>query len=133
MWGCIWANFALYGKENDQINVMQGRDYNPLFYENCIQPFINPVVDNFKEVFRLPVYDEYEADYWDVMPKNPGLDFVSPGLDKEGNESAKITVSPYFSNLKISRQGEVFCLLYPVGENECVFVEACIKDEALNS
>ena len=112
---------------------MQGRDYNPLFYENCSQPFINPIGENFKEVFWLPVYDEYEDDYWDVVPKNTAVYFVSPGLDKEGNESAKINVSPYFSNSEISHQGEVFCLLDLLGENDCVFTEAFIKDEALNS
>ena len=29
------SNPCLYGKEKDQINVVQGRGYNPLFYENC--------------------------------------------------------------------------------------------------
>ena len=81
---------------------MQGMYYNPLRYENCSQPFINPVDDNFKEVFRLPVYDEYEHDYLDAVPKNTVVYFLSPGVDKEENESAKINVSPYFSNSEIS-------------------------------
>ena len=82
MRGCIWASSGLYGKEKDQINVMQGRDYNPLFYEICSQPFINPVGDNLKEVFRLPVYDEYEYAYWDVVPKNLVVESVIPGPNK---------------------------------------------------
>ena len=27
----------------------------------------------------------------------------------------------------------MFCFLDPIGENDCVFVEACIKDESINS
>ena len=127
------SNSSLYGKEKDQINVMQGKDYNPLFYESCSQPVINPVGDNFEEVFILSVFDEYEDDYLDASPKKPIVDFVSLGPDKEGNEGSKIKVSPYFSNSEISHWGEVFCLLDLVGENGCVFVETCTKDESLNS
>ena len=79
------------------------------------------------------MYDEYEDDYLDAMTKKPAIEFVSLGNFKEENEDPKINVSPYFSNSEISRWGEVFCLLDLVGENGCVFVETCTKDEALNS
>ena len=106
------SNPGLYGQEKDQINVMQGRDYNPLFYESCSQPVINPVGDNFEEVFILSVFDEYEDDYLDSSPKKPIVDFVSLGPDKEGNEGSKIKVSPYFSNSEVSRWGKCFvCLI----------------------
>ena len=72
-------NSILYEQEDDQLNDVQEEGYNHLFYENCNQPIINCVSNESKEVFRLPVYDEYEDDYLDLVPKKPVVDFVSSG------------------------------------------------------
>ena len=60
----------LYEQEDDPINDVQEKGYNNLFYENYNHPVINSVSNDYKEVFRLLVHDEYEDDYLELVPKN---------------------------------------------------------------
>ena len=56
-----------------------------MFYEECNQHVINSVSDGFKKVFSPPIYDEYEEDFLDVMPKKLAANFVSSGPVNEEN------------------------------------------------
>ena len=74
--------------KDDQLNVVQEEGYKDLFYEEYNQHVINFVSDGFKKVFIPPIYDEYEEDCLDVMPKKPAVDFVSSGPVNEENSIA---------------------------------------------
>ena len=50
-----------------------------MFYENWNNPVINFVSDDFIEVFILHVYDEYEDDYLDYVPKQTTKYFLNLG------------------------------------------------------
>ena len=63
--------------KDDQPNVVQEEGYKDLFYEECNQLIINSFSDGFKKVFSPPIYDQYEEECLDVMPKKPAVDFVS--------------------------------------------------------
>ena len=63
------SNSILCEQEDGQINDVQEEGYNHLFYENCNYHVINSVNDDSKEVFRIPIYDEYKDHYLDVVPK----------------------------------------------------------------
>ena len=67
---------------------MQEEGYKDLFYEECNRPVIIYVSDGFKKVFIPPIYDEYEEDCLDVMPKKPAVDFVSSRHVNEENSIA---------------------------------------------
>ena len=75
-------------QKDDQPNVVQEEGYKDLFYEECNQPTINSVRDGFKKVFSPPIYDEYEEDCLDVMPKKVAVDFVSSRHVNEENSIA---------------------------------------------
>ena len=57
-----------------------------MFTEDCNHSVINVSSDDSKEVFRLPIYDEYEDNYLYVVPKKPAVDFVSSCPISEENQ-----------------------------------------------
>ena len=58
---------------------MQGKCYNNSFseYYNQQDVVTNSVIAGFQENFILPIYDEYEDDYLDSVPKQLGEDLAS--------------------------------------------------------
>ena len=64
-------------KEVDQPSNVQYECYINLFYEYCNNLVTNSIIDGFQENFTLPIYDEYEDDYLDSVPKQLGEDLAS--------------------------------------------------------
>ena len=77
----------------------------------------------------MPIYDEYEDDYLDTMPRETTLVSTSPGLDREGSENSRTNAAPYSPNSKTSFRGEVLCSLGLVEENDQTVAEARMKNE----
>ena len=66
------------------------------------------------------------------MPKETTKDPASLGPDRERDEVSEVNVSPYVSNLRTSYQGELFCLLDHVEEDDYVLDESYPKYEVLD-
>ena len=65
------------------------------------------------------------------MPKETIEDPASSGPNRERDEVYEVNASPYVSNIRTSYQGEVFCWLDHVEEDDSVFTEVYLKDEVL--
>ena len=81
----------------------------------------------------MPIYDEYEDDYSDVMLGEIAVRYTSPRPDREGRENSRTNSSPYFPNSKTSCWGEMFYLVGLVEENDHSFAEVGAKNEILVS
>ena len=104
-----------------------------MFSEDCDQLVASYVHGDFKEYFSLPIYDEYEDDYSNIMYGKTTVGSTSPRLGREESENSRTNASPYFPNSKTLCQGGMLYLLDLVEENDCVFAEAYQKDEVLTS
>ena len=67
------------------------------------------------------------------MPKEIIEDPASPGPDKERDKVSEVNASPYVSNIRTSYQGEVFCWLDHVEEDDCVLVEVYSEKKSFGS
>ena len=47
------------------------------FSEDCNQLVTNFFSGDFKKYFSMHIYDEYEDEYLDVVPKKPAINFVN--------------------------------------------------------
>ena len=56
-----------------------------MFYEECNHPVKNSGSDYFKNNFILHIYDEYEDDCLDIVPKKEAENFVNFGQVSEEN------------------------------------------------
>ena len=101
------------------------------FPKYCDQPSTSCVRGGLKKYFGAPIYDEYEDDYWDGMPKETIWEPVSPGLNRERDKVSEFITSPDNLNLGAPYQGKVFCLLNLVEGDDCALAEANPKDEFL--
>ena len=64
---------------NDQPNDLKEDGFPNLFFEDCNQPVTNSVSGDFKKYFSMPIYDGYEDEYLDIVPKKPAKYFANYG------------------------------------------------------
>ena len=98
----------------------------------CGHPIARWAHDSLEKYFGAPIYDEYEDDYWDGMPKETVWEPVSPGLNRERDEVSKNETSPDDLNLMALYQGKVFFLPEPVEGDDCTLAKANPKNEVLD-
>ena len=65
------------------------------------------------------------------MPKETTKDHAILGPDRERDEFFEVNASPYVSNIRTSYQGEVFCWLDHVEEDDCVLTEVYSEKKVL--
>ena len=89
-------------------------------------------MENFINYFEIDDEKEEQSGNRYKHVQKPEVD--DEELDhKERDEDSQINVSPYYSNLEISCQKELFCLLDSIGENNGISDKAYKEDEVLNS
>ena len=74
---------SLSKQRNDQPNDVKKDGSTNLFSGDCNQ--LKFVSGDFKKEFGMPIYDEYEDEYFSVVPKNPPIEFVISRLVSEEN------------------------------------------------
>ena len=60
---------SLSKQRNDYPGDVKQDGLTNLFSKDCNQPISNSVSGDFKKDFSMPIYDEYEDEYLDVVPK----------------------------------------------------------------
>ena len=78
---------SLSKQRNYQPNDVKEDGFTNLFSKDCNQPVTNSVSGDFKKDFSMPIYDEYENEYLDVVPKKPAVNFVISSLVSEKNQT----------------------------------------------
>ena len=68
---------SLTKQRNDHPNDVKEDGFTNLFSEDCNQPVTNSVSGDFKKDFSMPLYDEYENEYFDVVPKKNSCKFCN--------------------------------------------------------
>ena len=69
----IRPNISLTRQENDQPDI-EAYGSTILFSEGCNLLSTKSINEDFKRDFGMPVYDEYEEEYLEVIPKEPTIE-----------------------------------------------------------
>ena len=76
---------SLSKQRNDHPNDVKEDGFTHLFPEDCNQLVTNFVSGDLKKYLSMPIYDEYEDEYLDVVPKKPTINFVNSRPVSEEN------------------------------------------------
>ena len=77
------------------------------FLHDCDQTVASCIHGFLERDCGMPIYDEYEDDYWDEMPRETIGDLAGLGLNKEKDEVVGIRASSYVLNPRTPYQGEM--------------------------
>ena len=64
---------SLSKQRNDEPNDIKENGSTNLFSEDCNHPITNYVSGDFKKDSGMPIYDEYDDECLDVIPKKPAI------------------------------------------------------------
>ena len=81
------ANSVFCEQKDDQPSDVKEDGFTNLFSEDCNEIVSNSVSGDFKKDFSMPIYDEYEDEDLDVVPKKPDINFVNSRPVSEENHT----------------------------------------------